>query len=193
MTSKLRSESLIHISGFRLRCIWIMYSFINEYRYSISKQPLIGAAGQLQSSKFKILASEVIVIESIFSKFQACVPAVLLILDLNFDVLLRNSRHLWTILLNASRFPSIYLVWDHSFSTSAKSSEKLTFLSPWYAHIRTHTCAYQGIRNASFSENFAEALNEWSLIENRPLCSFPPTSFIFFQVKSAKIGCKLEW
>ena len=25
--------------------------------------------------------------------------------------------------------------WDHSFSTYAKFSEKLTFLTPWYAHV----------------------------------------------------------
>ena len=27
--------------------------------------------------------------------------------------------------------------------------------------IRTHTCAYQGIRNVSFLENFAYVLNGW--------------------------------
>ena len=37
---------------------------------------------------------------------------------------------------------------DHSFS------EKLTFLTPWYA------CAYQEVSNVSFSENFAYVLNE---------------------------------
>ena len=35
----------------------------------------------------------------------------------------------------------------HPLSTYAKLSEKLTFLTPW--------CAYQGVRNVSFSENFA--------------------------------------
>ena len=29
--------------------------------------------------------------------------------------------------------------------------------------IRTRTCAYQGVRNVSFSENFVSVLNEWSL------------------------------
>ena len=29
-------------------------------------------------------------------------------------------------------------LWDHSFSTYAKFSEKLTFLTPWYAHVRVH-------------------------------------------------------
>ena len=31
-----------------------------------------------------------------------------------------------------------------------------------YALIRTHMCASQGLRNVSFSENIAYALNEWS-------------------------------
>ena len=54
----------------------------------------------------------------------------------------------------------IALLWgDHSFSALAKFSEKLIFLTPWYAH--THTCAYQGVRNVSFSKNFANVLNEW--------------------------------
>ena len=45
---------------------------------------------------------------------------------------------------------------DHSFSTFAKLSEKLTFLFPSYAHV----WAYQGLRNVSFSENLANVLNE---------------------------------
>ena len=44
---------------------------------------------------------------------------------------------------------------EHLFSTYAKFSEKLIFLNP-------RTCAYQGVRNVSFSENFAYVLNEWS-------------------------------
>ena len=43
----------------------------------------------------------------------------------------------------------------HPFSTYAKFSGKLTFLNP----IRTRTCAYQGVRNVSFPENFAYVLN----------------------------------
>ena len=39
---------------------------------------------------------------------------------------------------------------DHSFRTYVKFSEKLTLL----------TCAYQGVRNVSFSENFAYVLNQ---------------------------------
>ena len=46
---------------------------------------------------------------------------------------------------------------DYSFSTCAKFSEKLTFLTPL---IRTRTCAYQGVRNVSFSEYVAYVLNE---------------------------------
>ena len=36
----------------------------------------------------------------------------------------------------------------------AKISEKQTFLTSWYAHVRI-TCAYQGIRNVCFSEILA--------------------------------------
>ena len=32
------------------------------------------------------------------------------------------------------------------------------------SHIRTYTCVYQGVRNVSFSENFAYIQNEWSLM-----------------------------
>ena len=39
----------------------------------------------------------------------------------------------------------------------AKFSEKLTFLTPSYAHV---CVVYQGVRNASFSENFTNVLNE---------------------------------
>ena len=46
---------------------------------------------------------------------------------------------------------------DHSFSTYEKFSGKLTFLPLWYAPM----CAYQGVRNVNFSENFAYVLNEW--------------------------------
>ena len=31
----------------------------------------------------------------------------------------------------------------------------------------TCTCAYQGVRNVSFSENFAYVLNEWSFYANQ--------------------------
>ena len=46
---------------------------------------------------------------------------------------------------------------DHSFKTHAKFSEKLLFLT------YTRTCAYQGVRNASFLENFLYVLNKWMI------------------------------
>ena len=64
---------------------------------------------------------------------------------------------------------------DHPLSMYAKFSEKLLFLTPWYAHeifrktnisnplIHTRTCTYQGVENVSFSENFACVLNGWPL------------------------------
>ena len=52
----------------------------------------------------------------------------------------------------------VYLIRDHSFTTFANFSGKLTF-TPWYEL----TCVYQGVRNVSFSENFANVINELSL------------------------------
>ena len=49
-----------------------------------------------------------------------------------------------------------YIVKKESFSTFAKFSEKLTFLIP-YTH--TYVCV-SGVRNISFSENFANVLKE---------------------------------
>ena len=37
----------------------------------------------------------------------------------------------------------------------AKFSGNRTFLTPWYAHVRVHTCVYQRVRNVRFSENLA--------------------------------------
>ena len=46
---------------------------------------------------------------------------------------------------------------DHSLSTYAKFSKKLAIP---YPVTRKRTCAYQGLRIASFRENFADALCE---------------------------------
>ena len=43
-------------------------------------------------------------------------------------------------------FLSVFYIWSHWFSTHANILEKRTFHNLWYAH----TCAYQGVRNASF-------------------------------------------
>ena len=55
----------------------------------------------------------------------------------------------------------------HSFSTYSTFSEKLTSITSWYAYVLT--CAYQGVRNVSFVENFAYILNEWSLMKQKIL------------------------
>ena len=54
-------------------------------------------------------------------------------------------------LINHVKYAQVTIrgIWEHSFSTFAKFSEKLTFLK-----IK--------VRNISFSENFANVLNEWS-------------------------------
>ena len=56
--------------------------------------------------------------------------------------------------LNISKSDSFYIR-DHSFSTYTKQSEKYFLL---------RACAYQRVRNVSFSENFGYMLNEWLLI-----------------------------
>ena len=48
---------------------------------------------------------------------------------------------------------------DHSSIAYARCSEKLTFLTPWSAHLRMYVC--QGLR-ISFSEDFLHVLNKWS-------------------------------
>ena len=45
---------------------------------------------------------------------------------------------------------------EHSFSTKAKFSEKLLFLTLRYAHVRV--C--EGVKNVSFSESFTYVLSE---------------------------------
>ena len=51
---------------------------------------------------------------------------------------------------------------DDSFNSYAEFSEKLTFITPLYAHVVM--CAYHGVKNVSLSEKFANALNKRSLI-----------------------------
>ena len=57
-------------------------------------------------------------------------------------------------------------------STYAKFSRKLTFLTPWYAR----TCAYQGVKNLSFSENFNA--RKW-MTPNRSILQLTNKSIIF--------------
>ena len=61
--------------------------------------------------------------------------------------------------------------------TYTEFSEKLTVLIPWYTHVRvcirktnssypvihTRTCACQGVRHVSFSENFEYVPIKWSV------------------------------
>ena len=47
-------------------------------------------------------------------------------------------------------------LWDYLFSKYTKISEKLTFLTPSYAHVRV---GIREVRNVSFSENFVCVLN----------------------------------
>ena len=57
---------------------------------------------------------------------------------------------------------------DHSFSTFTKFYEKRA------------TCAYQGVRNVSFSENFTNVLNQWSREESRiTKDNFQPSKYFY--------------
>ena len=51
-------------------------------------------------------------------------------------------------------------LWSHPLSPYAKFSEKTNIYN---SLIRTRTCAYPGVRDVSFSENFAYVLNGWPL------------------------------
>ena len=56
-----------------------------------------------------------------------------------------------SLIINISgRYEWFILVRDHPFSTCATFSKKLTFL--------TRRCPHHGVRNISFSENFAQIL-----------------------------------
>ena len=69
-------------------------------------------------------------LEYIFSFFDSC---------FGFSVFLFviSSFIQWFIHICIScGYTSFNVCWDHSFSTYAKSPEKLTFLTPWYPHVR---------------------------------------------------------
>ena len=80
--------------------------------------------------------------------------------------------------------PVLYLcldfIWIYSFSTYAKFRK--TNIS--YSLIRTHTCAYQEVKNISYSWNFVSILNEWSLYRIRLTLTW---SFITENVSSNKV------
>ena len=64
----------------------------------------------------------------------------------------------------------------HSLSKHVKFSEKLTFLTPWFAYKRVK---YQELRNVSFLENIAHELNEWSLAKKWQLSWYLMDNVIF--------------
>ena len=72
--------------------------------------------------------------------------------DVNFEHIF---QHFLVLLL-------FIFIRSHSFSTYAKFYKKLS--CPLPSAIRTRMCAYQGVRNGSFSESFTYVLNEWSLM-----------------------------
>ena len=71
------------------------------------------------------------------------------------------SRKLFLWIIKRKR-KTLRRVRDYPFRMHAKFSEKLTFLT---LLIRTRTCAYQGVRNVRFSQNFAYVINGCLLIK----------------------------
>ena len=58
--------------------------------------------------------------------------------------------------------------------------------------IRTRTCAYQGVRNVSFSENLAYVLNGWPQRSQRAF-SFYSVNTVAYGLKSLKYFVKKVW
>ena len=56
---------------------------------------------------------------------------------------IRKSCKFLFMMVETPRKSETQIVKDHPFSTYAKSSEKLTFLTPWYAHERKN-CSFFG-------------------------------------------------
>ena len=76
------------------------------------------------------------------------------------NIFLQNTsgRLLLIVVFGSSKYAFAINIRDYSFSRYAIFSEKINIFCP---QIRTPTCAYQGVRNVSFSDNFAYLLNEW--------------------------------
>ena len=74
-----------------------------------------------------------------------------------------TGTHLYYLKNNLYFLLNIFRFCDHSFSTFAKFFQKNNI---YYPLICKRTCAYQGVRNVTFSENFAYVSNEWSLFTN---------------------------
>ena len=88
---------------------------------------------------------------------------------LQFSRLVCVSRHFFSC-------KRACFVRGHSLSEHAKSSEKLTFLTPWFVYKRVK---YQELRNVSFLENIAHELNEWSLAKKWQLSWYLMDNVIF--------------
>ena len=95
-----------------------------------------------------------------FKFFKGCLRQILLgpFLNTLLQMILRNAGSM-EMYLQLVLIRSLFRTRDQSFSTYGNLSEKLTFLTPRYAHLSV----YQGVKNVSFSGNFAYLLKECSL------------------------------
>ena len=90
---------------------------------------------------------------------SSCFKAPSLFWSYYLQNLILHSRELLFKTFANAFWTTPYGFWNHSFSTYANFSEKLTFFTPWCAHV----CNANGGKKCYFSEHFANVLNEWSL------------------------------
>ena len=57
--------------------------------------------------------------------------------------------------------------------------------------MHSRSCAYQGVRNLSFSEKFANLLNEWSSYEKYTVVINGLQSLVWFRLKKRSWICNL--
>ena len=136
----------VYVSGCK-KC-WFFGKFWERTKWMIPKQILKLSGIFLYPLRFSEIIEENIHSGILFS-------VKLEIYSLEFGQTVSDG-----FLICFSRYQLKQALWDHSFSTYAKFSEKLIFLAPWYAHVPLHIRRQE---NASFAENFEYVLNEWLL------------------------------
>ena len=89
-----------------------------------------------------------------------------------FKMRLKNqdiASFLGILLMQVVSFEKVFINnRDHSFSTNAKFSEKLIFLTLWNSHM----FVFQVVRNVNFSEIFSYLRNRWSHVRQWCLENF---------------------
>ena len=153
--------------GYYFRYLSTAPSLLNPLKASTNTSVLISEFMfyiYFRSSRLEVLFKEVFFLENI-AEFQGHLWINFVLAKVYTSIAVVFPSVLWTFSeqlfcgtrMNVSSCEMYSnTIGDHSFCTFAKFSEKLTFLN------LLRTCAYQGVRNVSFSEDFADVLNEWS-------------------------------